>query len=123
VSTKVIRGNCKEVLARGSSDAIDAIITDPPYELNFMGRSWDRSGIAFDVDMWRECHRVLKPGGHLLCFGGTRTFHRIAVAIEDAGFEIRDTICWLSSSAMPKSKNLHGEWRGWGTNLTSREQG
>jgi DNA modification methylase len=71
-----------------------------------MGKSWDSSGIAYSVELWRECLRVLKPGGHLLAFGGTRTWHRLAVAIEDAGFEIRDNIAWLYGSGFPKSHNI-----------------
>ncbi|MFF7681494.1 DNA methyltransferase [Microbacterium sp. NPDC007973] len=84
----------------------DSIVTDPPYELGFMGKGWDSSGIAYDVDVWRECLRVLKPGGHLLAFGGSRTWHRMAVAIEDAGFEMRDSIAWLYGSGFPKSMNV-----------------
>ena len=76
-------------------NSIDAVITDPPYELGFMGKSWDSSGIAFQKETWEKCLKALKPGGYLLAFGGSRTFHRIACAIEDAGFEIRDTIMWL----------------------------
>ena len=87
-------------------ESIDSIITDPPYELNFMNKGWDNSGIAFQPDTWRKCYEVLKPGGYLLAFGGSRTFHRIAVAIEDAGFEIRDTIMWLYGSGFPKSMNI-----------------
>lgn len=84
----------------------DSVVTDPPYELGFMGKGWDSSGIAYEVDVWRECLRVLKPGGHLLAFGGTRTWHRVAVAIEDAGFEIRDSIAWLYGSGFPKSMDV-----------------
>ncbi len=86
--------------------SIDSIVTDPPYELGFMGKSWDASGIAYNVDLWAECLRVLKPGGHLLAFGGTRTYHRMAVAIEDAGFEIRDSLHWVYGSGFPKSHNV-----------------
>lgn len=86
--------------------SFDSIVTDPPYELGFMGKGWDSTGIAYDVDMWRECFRVLKPGGYLLSFGGTRTWHRIAVAIEDAGFEVRDSIAWMYGSGFPKSMNV-----------------
>lgn len=84
----------------------DSVITDPPYELGFMGKAWDSSGIAYSVDVWREVLRVLKPGGYLLSFGGSRTYHRIAVAIEDAGFEIRDNIAWLYSQGFPKSMDV-----------------
>jgi len=87
-------------------NSVDSIVTDPPYELGFMGKAWDKSGIAYNVDMWKECLRVLKPGGHLLAFGGTRTYHRMACAIEDAGFEIRDQIQWLYGSGFPKSLNV-----------------
>ncbi|WP_306222530.1 DNA methyltransferase [Bosea beijingensis] len=83
----------------------------------FMQQTWDGGDIAFDVDTWRAVHAVLKPGGHLVAFGGTRTFHRLAVAIEDAGFEIRDQIMWLFGSGFPKSHNLKGEHQGQGTAL------
>ena len=85
---------------------IDSIVTDPPYELNFMWKWWDNSGIAFQPDTWKKCYEALKPWWYLLAFGGSRTFHRIAVAIEDAGFEIRDTIMWLYGSWFPKSLNI-----------------
>lgn len=87
-------------------NSIDSIVTDPPYELGFMGKSWDSTGIAYNVELWSECLRVLKPGGHLLSFGGTRTYHRMACAIEDAGFEIRDQIQWIYSQGFPKSHNI-----------------
>ena len=87
-------------------ESVHACVTDPPYELGFMGKSWDKSGIAFDPETWRAVKRVLKPGAHLLAFGGTRTVHRIATAIEDAGFEIRDTIAWLYGSGFPKSLDV-----------------
>jgi DNA modification methylase len=86
--------------------SIDSIVTDPPYELGFMGKKWDASGIAYNVELWRECLRVLKPGGHLLAFGGTRTYHRMAVAIEDAGFEVRDSLHWVYGSGFPKSLDV-----------------
>ena len=102
----VYHGDCLDVL-RGLPDAsVDAVVTDPPYELLFMSRAWDGSGIAYNVDMWRQCLRVLKPGGHLLAFGGTRTYHRMACAIEDAGFEIRDSIHWTYGSGFPKSLDV-----------------
>lgn len=87
-------------------NSIDSIITDPPYELNFMGKGWDNSGVAFQKETWERCYKALKPGGYLLAFGGSRTFHRIACAIEDAGFEIRDTIMWLYGMGFPKSQNI-----------------
>ncbi len=102
----IYTGDCLEELKKIPGDSIDAIVTDPPYELGFMGKSWDSTGIANDVDMWKECLRVLKPGGHLLSFGGTRTYHRMASAIEDAGFEIRDMIEWVYGSGFPKSLNI-----------------
>jgi len=87
-------------------NSADTCITDPPYELGFMGKKWDSSGISFQPDTWREVYRVLKPGAMLLAFGGTRTVHRIACAIEDAGFEIRDMIAWVYSTGFPKSHNI-----------------
>jgi DNA modification methylase len=103
---KVIYGDCLEVLPTLDDNSVDAIVTDPPYELGFMNKGWDASGIAYNVDLWRECLRVLKPGGHLLSFGGSRTYHRMACAIEDAGFEIRDQIQWLYGSGFPKSQAI-----------------
>lgn len=88
------------------ANSIDAIITDPPYELNFMGKGWDNAGVSFNKETWAKCLRLLKPGGYLLAFGGSKTFHRIACAIEDAGFEIRDTIMWIYGSGFPKSMNI-----------------
>ncbi len=88
-------GNSLEVLKGLEENSIDSIVTDPPYELGFMGKKWDSTGIAYNVELWEECLRVLKPGGHLLAFSGSRTYHRMAVAIEDAGFEVRDQIMWV----------------------------
>ena len=85
---------------------VDSIVTDPPYELGFMGKSWDSTGIAFQKETWELAFQLLKPGGHLLAFSGSRTYHRMAVAIEDAGFEIRDQIMWLYGSGFPKSLNI-----------------
>ena len=90
------QGSMLDMLDNIKENSIDSIVTDPPYELNFMGKGWDNAGISFQKDTWEKCFAVLKPGGYLLAFGGSRTFHRIAVAIEDAGFEIRDTIMWCS---------------------------
>lgn len=103
---KLYQGSMLEMLGVIAPNSIDAVVTDPPYELGFMGKGWDNSGIAFQPDTWRKCYAVLKSGGYLLAFGGTRTFHRIACAIEDAGFEIRDTIMWLYGSGFPKSMNI-----------------
>ena len=100
------KGKMQDVLDTLQENSIDSIVCDPPYELNFMGKGWDNQGIAFQPDTWKHCYRVLKDGGYLLAFGGSRTFHRIACAIEDAGFEIRDTIMWLYGSGFPKSMNL-----------------
>lgn len=103
---QLYRGDCREVMASLPDNSVDSIVTDPPYELGFMGIGWDSSGIAFDPEVWAQALRVLKPGGHLLAFGGTRTWHRVAVAIEDAGFEIRDSIAWLYGSGFPKSMDV-----------------
>lgn len=103
---KVLIGNNLDLLPTLEENSIDSIVTDPPYELGFMGKKWDSTGIAYNCDLWRECLRVLKPGGHLLSFGGTRTWHRIAVAIEDAGFEVRDSIAWMYGSGFPKSLDI-----------------
>jgi DNA modification methylase len=127
-------GDCRAVLATLAPDSIDAVVTDPPYHLTelktpgqsfssqlnggrspeqkraragFMGKSWDGGDVAFDPDTWRAVARVLKPGGHLLAMGGTRTFHRLACAIEDAGFEIRDTVAYLYGSGFPKSLSVN----------------
>jgi hypothetical protein len=129
-------GDCVDLMRAMPENSVDSIVTDPPYELSFMGKTWDGAGIAYSLDMWREALRVLKPGGHLLAFGGTRTYHRMACAIEDAGFEIRDSIHWVYGSGFPKSLNIgkaidktNGEgdraWKftGWmrTTGLTSRQ--
>lgn len=130
----IINGDCLEELNKLDENSVDAIVTDPPYGLTsitkrfgkvgsapakygkdgsfarlskgFMGKEWDGSGIEYNVELWQKCLRVLKPGGYLLAFGGTRTYHRIACAIEDAGFEIRDCILWLYGSGFPKSMNI-----------------
>lgn len=101
---KIINTNCLDAMSQMQSGEIDAIVTDPPYGLSFMGANWDHNvpGVAY----WSECLRVAKPGAHLLCFGGTRTFHRLMCAIEDAGWEIRDTIMWVYGSGFPKSMNV-----------------
>ena len=99
-------GNCIDAISQIPDSSIDSIVTDPPYELGFMGKSWDSTGIAYSVELWRQCFRVLKPGGHLLSFGGSRTYHRMACAIEDAGFQIRDQIMWVYGSGFPKSLNI-----------------
>lgn len=101
---KLLHGDNLALLRRCDDNYFDSIVTDPPYGLSFMGKKWDYD--VPSVELWRECLRVLKPGGHLLAFGGTRTYHRLACAIEDAGFEIRDQIQWLYGSGFPKSHNI-----------------
>lgn len=133
---RLLTGDCREIMKTLAAESVDAIVTDPPYHLTnngggphgkgannpysrskagassagFMGMKWDGGDVAFDPETWRDALRVLKPGGHLLAFGGSRTYHRLACAIEDAGFEIRDQIMWLYGSGFPKSHN--GEWGG-----------
>ena len=136
MSIKIFQGDCRKMLPALRAEIVDSIVTDPPYELTnrgggpsgrgegtphsraragaatggFMGMKWDGTGVAFDVKTWAECLRVLKPGGYLLAFSGTRTYHRMVCAIEDAGFEIRDQIGWVYGSGFPKSHN--GPWGG-----------
>ncbi|MGB9886300.1 MAG: DNA methyltransferase [Moorellales bacterium] len=99
-------GDCREFLGRLSDRCVDAVVTDPPYGLGFMGQAWDRAGIAFDPSFWAEVLRVLKPGGHLLAAGIGRTHHRMMVAVEDAGFEIRDCIYHIFGSGFPKNLDV-----------------
>lgn len=113
--TNLILGDSYLILKTLAADSVDAVVTDPPYGLSFMNKHWDHD--VPSVELWREVLRVLKPGGHVLSFGGTRTYHRMVVNIEDAGFEIRDQIQWIYGSGFPKSHNLNGEWQGWGTAL------
>lgn len=112
---RLILGDCLEVMRAMPGASVDSIVTDPPYGLSFMGKRWDYD--VPSVDVWAECLRVLRPGGYLLAFAGTRTQHRMAVRIEDAGFEIRDMIAWVYGSGFPKSHNLSGDYQGWGTAL------
>lgn len=132
-------GDCLDVLKTLPENSIDAVVTDPPYHLTsivkrfgsenakptvdgvynrstrgFMGKQWDGGDIAFQPELWAEVLRVLKPGGHMVCFGGTRTYHRMVCAIEDAGFEVRDQLAWVYGSGFPKSHNVGN---GWGTAL------
>jgi site-specific DNA-methyltransferase (adenine-specific) len=116
------QGDCREVMASLPAASVDSIVTDPPYGLDFMGREWDH-GVP-GVPFWTEALRVLKPGGHMVAFGGTRTYHRLTCAIEDAGFEVRDCLMWLYGSGFPKSLDVskaidktRREWSGWGTAL------
>lgn len=145
MTASILAGDCLAVLPTLAAASLDACVTDPPYHFGsivkrfgaesaapakvgktgayerasrgFMGKKWDGGDIAFQPETWAAVLRVLKPGAHMLAFGGTKGFHRMACAIEDAGFEIRDTIMWLYGSGFPKSHNQHGEWEGWGTAL------
>jgi len=103
-TSRIIEGDCREVMAVMDAESVDSIVTDPPYGLSFMGKGWDR-GVPGE-EFWTEALRVAKPGAHLLAFGGTRMVHRLAVAIEDAGWEIRDRIHWVYGSGFPKSMNV-----------------
>src|SRR5208337_1053067 len=103
---RILEGDVTEQLKTLADASVDAIVTDPPYELGFMGKIWDHTGIGYSIPMWTAALRVLKPGGHLLAFGGSRTYHRMACAIEDAGFEIRDQIMWIYGSGFPKSLDV-----------------
>jgi len=103
---RLINNDCIAAMKEMEDNSVDSIVTDPPYELGFMGKSWDASGIAFKIEVWQQALRVLKPGGHLIAFSGSRTYHRMAVAIEDAGFQIRDQIMWVYGSGFPKSLNI-----------------
>lgn len=144
---RVIHGDCTKVLRDLARDGflVDAVVTDPPYHLasivsrlgspdaapiqsgatgvyargskGFMGQQWDGGDVAFRVDTWRRVFDVMKPGAHLVAFAATKGYHRMACAIEDAGFEIRDMVSWLYGTGFPKSHNLGGEWDGWGTAL------
>jgi DNA modification methylase len=100
----LLLGDCLDVLRTIPDSSVDSVVTDPPYGLKFMGKKWDYN--VPTVEVWTECLRVLKPGGHMLAFAGTRTQHRMAVRIEDAGFEIRDMIAWVYGSGFPKSLDV-----------------
>lgn len=104
----IFQGDCIDVIKEliVQDVQVDSIVTDPPYELGFMNKDWDKSGIAYNKEFWELCLKILKPGGHLLSFGGSRTYHRMACAIEDAGFEIRDQIMWIYGSGFPKSLDV-----------------
>ena len=115
---RLLNGDCLDKLKELDNNSIDSIVTDPPYGLSFMGKKWDYD--VPSVEIWQECLRVLKPGGHLLAFAGSRTYHRMAVRIEDAGFDIRDQIMWIYGSGFPKSHNISKQLdkRGGNNNLT-----
>lgn len=130
----LLHGDCIEVMGSMPDCSVDAVVTDPPYGLRFMGREWDGFSDAAAFQEWCrrwavEALRVLRPGGHLVAFGGTRTYHRLTAGLEDAGFEIRDTLAWLYGSGFPKSHNVSkaldragfeaesARWGGWGTAL------
>lgn len=141
----VVCGDSREVLRQLDSNSLDGCACDPPYALvsiskrfgagnaapakvgasgayarasaGFMGQQWDTGETAFDPGFWAEVLRVLKPGAHIVAFGGTRTYHRLVCAIEDAGFEIRDQLAWIYGSGFPKSHNQRGTWDGWGSAL------
>ena len=104
----LINGDCIEEMKTLISDGVqvDSVVCDPPYEIGFMGKGWDSTGIAFQKETWELAFQLLKPGGHLLAFSASKTYHRMAVAVEDAGFEIRDQIMWLFGSGFPKSHNI-----------------
>src|SRR5690625_959761 len=102
--TTIHHGDCIQVMHAMPPESVDAIVTDPPYGLGFMGKKWD--GLPPSLEWAEACYRVLKPGGHIAAFGGTRTWHRLAVAIEDAGFEMRDSLAWLYGSGFPKSHDV-----------------
>jgi site-specific DNA-methyltransferase (adenine-specific) len=125
---EIYNADCRKVMKEFANNSIDSIVTDPPYGLQFMGKEWDK-GVP-GVEFWTEMLRIIKPGGYLLAFGGTRTFHRLTCSIEDSGFEIRDCLSWLDGSGFPKSHNISkaiekislatpnaAKWEGWGTAL------
>ena len=121
---QILQGDNRETLKTLADNSIDAIVTDPPYGIDFLGKSWDANTGALET--YQECLRVLKPGGHILAFSAARTYHHLAVTLEQAGFEIRDQIMWIYSSGFPKSqdvgkqldkKKIDNKWKGWGTCL------
>lgn len=125
----LLKGDCLERLKELEDGSIDSIVTDPPYMINFMNKKWDSEDrdVVDNVELWLECLRVLKPGGHLIAFCATRTVHRMTTKIEDAGFDIRDQLCWCYESGFPKSLNVSLQFdegseeakrfEGWGTAL------
>lgn len=118
MKSRIIKADCLDAMPSLAANSVDSIVTDPPYGLSFMSRDWDH-GVPGDI-FWKEAIRVAKPGAHLLAFGGTRTFHRLTCAIEDAGWEVRDCIGWIYGSGFPKSHNLG---TGWGTGKAAALEG
>ena len=126
-SYRILAGDCVARMGMMDANSVDNCITDPPYEIGFMGKGWDNTGVAYNPRTWRAVHRVLKPNGFLAVFAATRTQHRIAHAIERAGFEIIDIISWCYGTGFPKSHNISKaidkkggksiSWEGWGTAL------
>ncbi len=112
---RLIHGDCTRLLPTLGTSSVHAVVTDPPYGIGFLGSSWDEQ--PPDGTWATECLRVLRPGGHLVAFGGTRTFHHLATVIEAAGFEIRDVLCWIHANGLPKARMLRGDWQGFGTGL------
>ena len=106
MTTEIFNNDCWEHIKTMADNSVDAIVTDPPYDIGFMNKGWDKNSIVTNSDFWKECLRVLKPGGHLLAFSHSRTSHRQTTAVENAGFEIRDTVLWLYGSGFPKSHNV-----------------
>jgi len=104
MTTRLMHGDSLDVLKEMEANSVDTIVTDPPYGLSFMGKKWDYD--VPSVELWTECLRVLKPGGTMLCFAGSRTQHRMAVNVEDAGFDIKDTVMWLYGSGFPKATDI-----------------
>ena len=105
-SAELYLADCVKLVGQLLAGSVHAIVTDSPYELGFMGRAWDRTGISFRPETWAALLRVAKPGAHLVAFGGTRTWHRLASAIEDAGWQIRDCLMWLYGQGFPKSLDI-----------------
>ena len=103
---RILAGDCIARMNMMDRSSVDNIITDPPYEIGFMGKGWDNTGIAYNPATWKAAHRVLKQNGLMLVFGATRTHHRIAHAIQRAGFEIVDIIAWCYGTGFPKSHNI-----------------
>ena len=114
--------DCVKFSDEYDGELFDAIVTDPPYGIEYLGNSWDsyKNCVAFKEETWRSISKTLKPGGHLLIFGASKTFHRLTCAVEDSGLRIKDVLMWLYGQGMPKSQNMgkkNSDWEGWGTGL------